>query len=142
MYAVSEHAFETELEPIYGVRAVVQSLVLSERVKVAVASNAPRLNVLKNLRTTGYDDLLTPDLCFSGLDVPNPKPAPRPASSTFSPASNQSPETALVIEDSPAGAKGACAAGVRFIGVLYAVADHMKVPTHRRIPRLGRPRHP
>ena len=27
MYAVSEHAFETELEPIYGVRAVIENLI-------------------------------------------------------------------------------------------------------------------
>ena len=135
MYAVSEHAFETELEPIYGVRAVVQSLV-QQNIKVAVASNAPRLNVLKNLRTTGYDDLLTPDLCFSGLDVPNPKPAPDLHKHILE-RFNQSPETALVIEDSPAGAKGACEAGVRFIGVLYAVADHMKSQRIEEFSDLG-----
>jgi HAD superfamily hydrolase (TIGR01509 family) len=135
MYAVSEHAFETELEPIYGVRAVIENLI-SRRVKVAVASNAPRVNVLKNLRTTGYDDLLTPDLCFSGLDVPNPKPAPDLHQHILA-HFEQSPETALVIEDSPAGAKGACAAGVRFIGVLYAVADHMKARRIEEFRDLG-----
>ena len=87
----------------------------------AVASNAPRVNVLKNLRTTGYDDLLTPNLCFSGLDVPNPKPAPDLHQHILA-HFEQSPETALVIEDSPAGAKGACAAGVWREGAALADA--------------------
>ena len=135
MYAVSEEAFETELEPVYGVRAVVEGLV-ERSVKVAVASNAPRLNVLKNLRTTGYDDLLPPEVCFSGLDVARPKPAPdlhRHILHRF----DQLPDTALVVEDSPAGAKGACEAGVPFVGVLYAVADHMKTQRIEEFRALG-----
>ena len=135
MYAVSEEAFETELEPVYGVRAVVEGLV-KKSVKVAVASNAPRLNVLKNLRTTGYDDLLPPEVCFSGLDVARPKPAPdlhRHILHRF----DQLPDTALVVEDSPAGAKGACEAGVPFVGVLYAVADHMKTQRIGEFRALG-----
>lgn len=135
MYAVSEEAFETELEPVYGVRAVVEGLV-RQSVKVAVASNAPRLNVLKNLRTTGYDDLLPPEVCFSGLDVANPKPAPDLHQHILS-RFDQLPETALVVEDSPAGAKGACEAGVSFIGVLYAVADHLKAQRMDEFRALG-----
>ena len=135
MYAVSEEAFETELEPVYGVRTVVERLV-KRSIKVAVASNAPRFNVLKNLRTTGYDDLLPPEVCFSGLDVARPKPAPDLHQHILQ-RFGQLPETALVIEDSPAGAKGACEAGVPFIGVLYAVADHMKTQRIEEFRALG-----
>lgn len=124
MYAVSKTAFETELEPIAGVRNVVQGLIEAQ-VKVAVASNAPRLNVLKNLRTTGYRDLLAPELCFSGLDVARPKPAPDLHAHILE-RFDLAPHQALVIEDSPVGAQGAKEAGIDFIAVLYAVAPHMK----------------
>ena len=123
MYAISEHAFLTELEPIAGVRSVVE--LAQSRAAIAVASNAPRANVLRNLITTGYDDLIPASACFSGLDVPRPKPAPdlhRAVLAHFNLALAQ----ALVIEDSPAGASGARAAGIDVIGVLYAVPDEMK----------------
>lgn len=123
MYDVSKELFETELEPIAGVKDVVRQV--QTRGQVAVASNAPRANLLKNLRTTGYDTILPPALCFSGTEVANPKPAPdlhhhildrfdRPAASS------------IVVEDSPVGARGAKAAGIDFIAVLYAVAPHMR----------------
>ena len=63
MYAISEHAFLTELEPIAGVRSVVE--LAQSRAAIAVASNAPRANVLRNLTTTGYDDLI-PAFIVSG----------------------------------------------------------------------------
>lgn len=135
MYATSEKAFETELEPVYGVRAVVEALV-RRSVSVAVASNAPRFNVLKNLRTTGYEDLLPPEVCFSGLDVARPKPAPDLHQHILQHFHRQ-PDRAVVIEDSPTGAQGACAAGVAFIGVLYAVAPYMKAQRKEEFRALG-----
>ena len=75
MYASSKDAFETELEPVYGVKAVVQR-VFASGFKAAVASNAPRSNLIKNLQTTGYSDILHPEMCFSGHEVAQPKPAP------------------------------------------------------------------
>ena len=134
MYAISEHAFLTELEPITGVRSVVK--LAQSRAAIAVASNAPRANVLRNLITTGYDDLIPASACFSGLDVPRPKPAPdlhRAVLSHF----DLGPERALVIEDSPAGASGARAAGVDVIGVLYAVPDEMKPQRREAFAALG-----
>ena len=134
MYAISEHAFLTELEPIAGVRAVVE--LAQSRAAIAVASNAPRANVLRNLTTTSYDDLIPASVCFSGLDVPRPKPAPdlhRAVLSQF----DLGPEQALVIEDSPAGASGARAAGVDVIGVLYAVPDEMKPQRREAFATLG-----
>ena len=123
MYEVSKVLFETELEPISGVRDVVQ--LATGRGKVAVASNAPRLNLIKNLRTTGYNDLLPPELCFSGNDVARPKPAPDLHEYILY-RFDHAPAQTIVVEDSPAGAKGARAAGIDFIAVLYAVAPHMK----------------
>ena len=134
MYAISEHAFLTELEPIAGVRSVVE--LAQSRAAIAVASNAPRANVLRNLITTGYDDLIPASACFSGLDVPRPKPAPdlhRAALAHF----NLAPAQALVIEDSPAGASGARAAGIDVIGVLYAVPDEMKPQRREAFAALG-----
>ena len=40
MYAISEHAFLTELEPIAGVRSVVE--LVQSRAAISVASNAPQ----------------------------------------------------------------------------------------------------
>ena len=134
MYAISEHAFLTELEPIAGVRSVVE--LAQSRAAIAVASNAPRANVLRNLITTGYDDLIPASACFSGLDVPRPKPAPdlhRAVLAHFNLALAQ----ALVIEDSPAGASGARAAGIDVIGVLYAVPDEMKPQRREAFAALG-----
>ena len=134
MYAISEHAFLTELEPIAGVRSVVE--LAQSRAAIAVASNAPRANVLRNLITTGYDDLIPASACFSGLDVPRPKPAPdlhRAVLAHF----NLAPARALVIEDSPAGASGARAAGIDVIGVLYAVPDEMKPQRREAFAALG-----
>ncbi len=134
MYAISEHAFLTELEPIAGVRSVVE--LAQSRAAIAVASNAPRANVLRNLITTGYDDLIPASACFSGLDVPRPKPAPdlhRAVLAHF----NLAPAQALVIEDSPAGASGARAAGIDVIGVLYAVPDEMKPQRREAFAALG-----
>lgn len=134
MYAISEHAFLTELEPIAGVRSVVE--LAQSRAAIAVASNAPRANVLRNLITTGYDDLIPASACFSGLDVPRPKPAPdlhRAVLAHF----DLAPAQALVIEDSPAGASGARAAGIDVIGVLYAVPDEMKPQRREAFAALG-----
>ena len=134
MYAISEHAFLTELEPIAGVRSVVE--LAQSRAAIAVASNAPRANVLRNLITTGYNDLIPASACFSGLDVPRPKPAPdlhRAVLAHF----DLGPARALVIEDSPAGASGARAAGVDVIGVLYAVPDEMKPQRREAFAALG-----
>ena len=92
--------------------------------------------MLRNLITTGYDDLIPASACFSGLDVPRPKPAPdlhRAVLSHF----DLGPERALVIEDSPAGASGARAAGVDVIGVLYAVPDEMKPQRREAFAALG-----
>ena len=123
MYALSAHAFLNELEPIAGVRRVVE--LAQAHCGIAVASNAPRLNLLRNLVTTGYDDLIPPELCFSGLDVANPKPAPDLHLHVLG-AFNVPAERAMVIEDTPAGASGARAAGIDVLGVLYAVPDDMK----------------
>ena len=135
MYASSKDAFETELEPVYGVKAVVQR-VFASGFKAAVASNAPRSNLIKNLQTTGYSDILHPEMCFSGHEVAQPKPAPDLHQHILYRYDRLAAQ-AIVVEDSPAGAMGAQAAGVEFIGVLYAVAPHLKKQRMQEFQDLG-----
>jgi HAD superfamily hydrolase (TIGR01509 family) len=101
--------FETELQPIEGVRNAILSLPFPR----CVASSSAPERIALSLRVTGLADLF--DHVFSSTQVPRGKPAP----DLFLHAAshmNTRPEDCLVIEDSTAGVQAARAAGMRVIG--------------------------
>ncbi|AWM87846.1 HAD family phosphatase [Microvirga sp. 17 mud 1-3] len=101
--------FEEELQPVPGVRDAILSLPYRR----CVASSSTPDRIALSLRVTGLTDLFTQ--VFSATEVRHGKPAP----DLFLHAASQmgaSPETCLVIEDSAAGVRAACAAGMRVIG--------------------------
>jgi len=101
--------FETELEPIAGVREAVLSI--SQRRCVASSSTPERIAL--SLRVTGLADLF--EQVFSAVEVARGKPAP----DLFLHAAARmgaEPEGCVVIEDSPYGVAAAHAAGMPVIG--------------------------
>jgi HAD superfamily hydrolase (TIGR01509 family) len=101
--------FETELQPINGVRDAI--LALPHRRCVASSSVPERIAL--SLQVTGLADLF--DHVFSATQVPRGKPAP----DLFLHAAKRMdvhPRDCLVIEDSPAGVRAACAADMKVIG--------------------------
>ena len=101
--------FEEELQPVPGVRDAILSLPYRR----CVASSSTPDRIALSLRVTGLADLFTQ--VFSATEVRHGKPAP----DLFLHAASQmgaSPESCLVIEDSAAGVRAACAAGMRVIG--------------------------
>ncbi|WP_457090649.1 HAD family hydrolase [Microvirga sp. P5_D2] len=101
--------FETDLQPIAGVRDAILSLSYPR----CVASSSVPERIALSLRVTGLADIF--DNIFSATQVARGKPAP----DLFLHAAQQMgarPEDCLVIEDSPAGVQAAIAAGMRVIG--------------------------
>jgi HAD superfamily hydrolase (TIGR01509 family) len=103
-------AFETDLLPVEGVEAALQALP----VRRCVASSSVPARLRHSLSLTGLLRYFDPHI-FSATQVARGKPAPDLF--LFAAAAMQaSPETCLVIEDSPAGIVAAVAAGMRVIG--------------------------
>lgn len=106
-------AFETELRPMAGVRAVIERL--SPRFCVATSSSPPRAR--RSLEITGLAPLFGSDV-FTASEVEHGKPAP----DLFLHAARRmqaAPERCLVIEDSLPGLRAAHAAGMtvwHFVG--------------------------
>jgi HAD superfamily hydrolase (TIGR01509 family) len=101
--------FETELQPIPGVRDAI--LALPHRRCVASSSLPERIAF--SLRLTGLDDLF--ENVFSASEVPRGKPAP----DLFLHAASRmefAPNECLVIEDSIAGVQAGRSAGMSVIG--------------------------
>jgi haloacid dehalogenase superfamily, subfamily IA, variant 3 with third motif having DD or ED len=101
--------FEEELQPVPGVRDAILSLPHPR----CVASSSTPDRIALSLRVTGLADLFA--RVFSATEVRHGKPAP----DLFLHAAAQmgaAPEDCLVIEDSAAGVRAACAAGMRVIG--------------------------
>lgn len=101
--------FETDLEPIEGVREAILSLPYRR----CVASSSVPERIGLSLRVTGLEQLF--DHVFSATEVPRGKPAP----DLFLHAAQRMetlPSACLAIEDSPAGVQAALAAGMRVIG--------------------------
>lgn len=101
--------FETDLQPIAGVRDAILSLPYPR----CVASSSVPERIALSLRVTGLADLF--EDVFSATQVARGKPAP----DLFLHAADRmgiSPEACLVIEDSAAGVQAAFAAGMRVIG--------------------------
>jgi len=101
---------EKELQPIPGIRSLVESL----SVPVCVASNGSREDILARLRIAQLIDHFG-DAIFSAWDVPQPKPAPDvylAAARAF----NLAPARCIVIEDSISGVTAAVRAGMKVYG--------------------------
>ncbi|MBL0404005.1 HAD family hydrolase [Microvirga aerilata] len=101
--------FETDLEPIEGVREAILALPVPR----CVASSSVPERIALSLRVTGLSDLF--DHIFSATQVPRGKPAP----DLFLHAAAQMGAVAqecVVVEDSTAGVQAAVAAGMQVIG--------------------------
>jgi HAD superfamily hydrolase (TIGR01509 family) len=110
--------FHKELQPIPGVRAVVEALH-ARGTPMCVASQSMLPRVLMSLQICELDRFFDPHV-FTASMVPRPKPAP----DLFLHAAQQlgaSPEHCIVIEDSPSGVRAAIAAGMKVYG--YADAE-------------------
>jgi len=107
------HAFERELQPVPFIRAALERL-RAQGHAMAVASQSPLARVRFSLEVAGLDEFFGDHVYVTSM-VPRPKPAPdiylHAAAKLATPPSN-----CIVIEDSPAGAASARAAGFRVIG--------------------------
>jgi len=112
------HAFKRELAPVPFVRAALEELRRRGH-RMAVASQSPLARVRFSLELTSLDEFFGAHVYVTSM-VPRPKPAPdiylHAANGLATPPAN-----CIVIEDSPAGAAAARAAGFRVIG--YAPGD-------------------
>jgi HAD superfamily hydrolase (TIGR01509 family) len=107
------HAFKRELAPVSLVRVALQELRRRGH-RMAVASQSPLARVRFSLEITALDEFFGAHVYVSSM-VPRPKPAP----DIYLHAAKglgSSPADCVVIEDSPAGAAAARAAGFRVIG--------------------------
>ncbi|MBF9231817.1 HAD family hydrolase [Microvirga alba] len=101
--------FETDLQPISGIRDAILGLALPR----CVASSSLPERIALSLRLTGLSDLF--EDVFSSSEVKRGKPAP----DLFLHAAarmSAHPDACIVIEDSLAGVSGARTAGMRVIG--------------------------
>ena len=109
-----ERRLDHELQPIAGMKAVINGLSLPK----AVVSNSRLVRVIASLKTAGLSELFGDDL-FAVEMVAHPKPAPdiyRYAASQL----GHSPAECLVVEDSPSGVTAAHQAGMPVVGFLGA----------------------
>jgi HAD superfamily hydrolase (TIGR01509 family) len=101
---------ETELKPVPGIHALIDSLT----VPICVASNGSREEILLRLRIAQLTERFG-NAIFSGLEVAHPKPAPDvflAAAKAF----NVHPTRCIVIEDSVPGVTAAVRAGMKVYG--------------------------
>jgi HAD superfamily hydrolase (TIGR01509 family) len=122
--------FETDLQPIKGVREAILTLPFRR----CVASSSIHERIALSLRVTGLSDLF--DHIFSATDVLRGKPAP----DLFLHAAcrmGYRTEDCLVIEDSAAGVQAACAAGMRVIG--FAGGGHCGPEHPEKLRQAGAP---
>lgn len=107
--------FKTELKPIPGIEAVLQSLTIP----ACVGSNGPREKILLNLGLTKLILYFEPHHIFSAYDIKKWKPLPDlylHAAAKMGVA----PRHCIVVEDSLAGVQAARAAGM----TVYGYASH------------------
>lgn len=112
---------EKELQPVPGIHELVDSL----SVPLCIASNGSHEEIAMRLKVSK----LTPffgNAIFSGLDVPNPKPAPDvylAAAQSF----GIPPSRCIVIEDSIPGVTAGVRAGMRVYGhAAFTPAEKLK----------------
>jgi HAD superfamily hydrolase (TIGR01509 family) len=107
-------AFERELEPVPGVRAVLEKLA-ADGMPYCLASSGSHERIRVALRRTGLDARFGEPRIFSSQDVGRGKPAP----DLFLHAARTMgvpPERCAVVEDSPLGVEAARAAGMDVYG--------------------------
>jgi HAD superfamily hydrolase (TIGR01509 family) len=107
------HAFLRELKPVPFVRAAIETLRARGH-RMAVASQSPLARVRFSLDVTGFDAIFGEHVYVTSM-VARPKPAP----DIYLHAAGRlgaDPADCIVIEDSPAGAAAALAAGFRALG--------------------------
>ena len=95
----------------------------AKHMKICVASNGQRENVLSSLERMGLKKYFPDEFVFTGTMVKNAKPAP----DLFLLAAEKMHAThdkCLVIEDSVAGVTGAAAAGMHVFGFTGAHSNH------------------
>jgi HAD superfamily hydrolase (TIGR01509 family) len=107
------HAFMRELQPVPGVRAVIEELRARGHA-LAVASQSPLARVRFSLEVTGLAELLGDHIYVSSM-VSRPKPAPD-IYLLAAARLGADPAGCVVVEDSPAGAAAARSCGMRVIG--------------------------
>ncbi len=111
------HAFMHELRPVPYLRAALEQL-RSHGHPMAVASQSPLARVRMSLDVAGLAEFFGARICVTSM-VARPKPAP----DVYLLAAERlglEPRACVVVEDSPAGAAAAFAAGMR--SILYAPA--------------------
>ncbi len=118
--AMLKHA-ETENIEVVGALDFVKK-VSAAQVKIGVASNGMRVNVIKTLKITGFMDYFSEETVLTKQDVKNPKPSPE---MYLLAALKQgvAPSKCLVIEDSPTGATAGVAAGMDVFGFTGTAHD-------------------
>jgi HAD superfamily hydrolase (TIGR01509 family) len=107
------HAFMHELKPVAGVRELADELRRRGH-PLAVASQSPLARVRLSLEVAGLADLFGEHVYVTSM-VARPKPAPDIYLLAATRLGAQ-PADCVVIEDSPAGAAAARAAGMRALG--------------------------
>lgn len=99
-----------KLRPVEGIHELMESLP----VPVCVASNGSREEIILRLKLSNLEHFFG-DALFSGLEVPNPKPAPDvylAAARAF----GVQPSQCIVVEDSIPGVTAGVRAGMRVYG--------------------------
>lgn len=107
-------AFERELQPVAGVRGVLEKLT-ADGVPYCVASSGSHERIRVGHRATGLDSWFEEEWIFSSQDVGRGKPAP----DLFLYAAERmgvEPGRCVVVEDSPLGVQAANAAGMDVYG--------------------------
>ena len=108
---VSE-SWKTELNPVHGVRELLESL----EIPICVASNGESIHIHQSLEMTGLRDFFDGNI-FSASDIGVPKPAP----DLFLYAAKKmgfKPEQCVVVEDSITGVIAANRAKIRGYGLV------------------------
>jgi HAD superfamily hydrolase (TIGR01509 family) len=109
------------LKPVDGIYELIESL----KVPVCIASNGSRNEVILRLKLVDLAKYFGENI-FSGVDMPNPKPAPDvylAAAASF----NIPPSRCVVVEDSVLGVTAGVRAGMKVYGYAACTsADRLK----------------